>query len=281
MANHDDEHPLDKKNVITPVFRQPGGAEVIAPNFESKDVQEVLIAGTKVRLLKRSIFETGVEGFVIPQWANKVSMGGIAYAGIEKFGDAFNKAYEDYLVNATDNIARVVMYQDKETKLSFFHTVTVQTGHLVAACNVSDAVCYVLSSCENQNIQSIGFPAMSTGIEGELEDKQSAIVMAHAIYKFSQIKPSDLDIVVAISGYDSNNRFKVFSEVFQNPELYKNFDPKAEVGTRREDVRRTLIEKAEQGRLPIIVIDKEGETIGLRPKSGATIHNLSDPKKDI
>jgi len=271
----------DSRRVITPLFDRPGGADVVTGDFSG--LVEMNIAGTSVNLHHRDLFETGAKGFVIPQWANKVSDGGIAHAAMQKYGDAFNKAYADYLAIDTnrEKLARVVLFKDPEADLYFFHTVTVQTGHLLAARNVADAVSYVLSLCEQRGIKSVGFPAMCTGVQGELTDEQSAKTIAHAIHQFSASKPSDVKVNVAISGYGSRERFIAFQKVFQNPDLFKDFDPTAEVGLREEDIRRNIAEKSAQGKLPVVVVGTDGQIITSKPSSGATLHRLGRPEDNL
>lgn len=278
MADNDGD---DGRGVIAPIFGRKGGADVVVGDFSG--LLEMDIAGTSVRLHHKDLFETGVKGFVIPQWANKVSDGGIAYAAMQKYGDAFNQAYSDYLAIDTnrEKLARVVLFNDPERDLNFFHTVTVQTGHLMAARNVSDAVSYVLALCEQQGIESVAFPAMCTGIQGELTDEQSAKTIAHAIHQFSARKPSNVKVHVAISGWDSPARYKAFCKVFQNPEQFHDFEPENEVGLREEDIRRVIAERTATGKLPVVVVGTDGVVVSDKPQSGATVHRLGRPEDGL
>lgn len=273
------DKPEDRK-VITPVFGREGGADILTGDFAGKDLFEVSIGGFDVSLVHRSLFEADVDGFVIPQFANKLSTGGIAGAATKIFGDRFNEAYDQYmkLNSERQQLARVVSYREPEHDKYFFHTVTVATGHLNAARNTSDAVQYVLALCEKKGLTSIGFPAMCTGVEGELEDEQSAKVIANALHRYGRSEGSDLKITVAISGWDSQQRFAAFKKIFADPSYFEKFDPAAEVGTRQQDVRRRLYESGLKGELLVDeIVDTEGQLVVSKDDQnadGAKIYRL-------
>ncbi len=257
----------ERRKVLRPIFGRPEGASVFTPDFLEGRTVNISIGGIEVSLIHGSLFDTDADGFVIPQFSNKVSTGGVAFDGKAIYGEAFNKAYEQYLGLYGDSHknARVISYRDEEAKKFFFHTVTVQTGYEKASQNVADAVQYVLALCQQKGLRSIGLPALCTGVQGELLDEQSAKTIAHAIYTFRQntvVSGEIPKVILAISGYESRARFDTFARIFKTPELYETFDPASEIGQRPKDVNQRLHEESKKGTLLAVdIVAGNGEVI--------------------
>lgn len=128
-----------------------------------------------------------VDAYVVPHFDNAVSWGGVgaavARAGAEKGLLEYEQKYCDGRLKFGD----VVLTQSYGGNSKYLlNATTVASGRTKEPQTIYDATANAIKIAEKNNLSSVAFPALGTGIIGKLTPEQSALIMLGAAHKTIQ-----------------------------------------------------------------------------------------------
>ena len=184
-----------------------------------------MIGTIKTKVVAGDITSFSADAYVIPQFQNACSYGGVGGAVARSGGirslDLFQKFIDD---NGRQNFGLVLLTAAGGGNAKFhLHVVSVGSSREDEFNTIQTAFFNVLSIAEKNGVKTIIAPAMGTGIIGKLTSEQSAKAMMSAIFDFaSQGKGDGMEITFVIYAQDeSHPACKAFSDVL-NGKLYQS-----------------------------------------------------------
>lgn len=198
------------------------------------------IGNSEVSIHLGDMTQFEVDGFVVPQFNDCCSFGGVGGSVARNGAVEGMEAYESYTQQAESDIAYgkiVIVPSGGGNSQYLLHAVTVASGSENEFETIQNAIFNALKASEKNGLESVAMPAMGTGILGDLTDEQSAKAMLSGVYKYSQ--ESDIPVKVSIVIWDSQETVDSFSQVLAS-DSYVNCLP--EKGERAFDWNRWVDE---------------------------------------
>jgi O-acetyl-ADP-ribose deacetylase (regulator of RNase III) len=214
------------------------------------------IGDMKVRLVHGDLTREKLASVMIPQFADRGSDGGLALAFSQAFGHDISKDYRSYLElrKRPLDYSALVCVPDKESGRWLLHAATVRSGTERAFETVGRAVQNALNFASENNLRSVGIPALATGPEGELTNKQSALAILNAIHKFSAVHRRKsyprLEITIGLWDWKSGQKFRAFRQELLS-RRFENVQP--ELGQRVHDPAHYAHAQRQKGRNAAVI----------------------------
>jgi len=180
-----------------------------------------------------------VDAFVVPEFDNSASYGGVGGAVANAGGDRGLEKYQQHVSkNGTQEFGSILLTESGGGNAPYLlHAVSVGSEREEEFITVQSAIFNALETAHENGLSSVAAPALGTGIIGQLTDTQSAKAMMSAVDAFSQKYP-DAEMAVSLVIFGSAATYNGFIEVLQN-KAYE--DVAAEAGGRVMDFGRWAV----------------------------------------
>ncbi len=165
-----------------------------------------------VKVVKGNILGVKAQGMVVPQFADKMSLTGVAgalvscghYCGVHDYALAARQAKLPFGYSFTTDGAEGL-------KMLNVSVLGVPVGE---AFNIMQLATYAaLTEAEKCGLSTVAMPALGTGQSGSLSFKQSAKAMLSAIEVYGEQHPQSSLRKIVICLFKSESAFKVYNEV--------------------------------------------------------------------
>lgn len=150
------------------------------------------------------------DAYVVPHFSGAVSWGGVGAAVARAGGSSGIQAFEDVARQYTQFGQAVATSSGGGHAANLIHVVSVGSGKTQEYAVARESVYNSLVIAMQRGFKSVVFPALGTGIIGQLTDEQSARAIREGIQKFHSNHPQ--------SGIES-----ITIAIFRNPSQYSAF----------------------------------------------------------
>lgn len=155
---------------------------------------------------------TGLGAWVVPHFAGAVSYGGVGRAVLMAGGKTGLEALEPRIQGMQFGDVAITD-AGKADVGKLIHVISVGSNRDQEFGIVQTAVKNALKAAEEAGIESVVFPALGTGIIGQLTARQSAHAMLEAISQHPAEKVKQVTVII----YGNESAYHEFVRVYQNP----------------------------------------------------------------
>ena len=179
------------------------------------------IRNIEVNVVLGDITSLRVDAYIVPQFDDALSEGGVGGAVMRAGALSGMNAYQEYIdKKGALNFGEGIITKSRGGNSKFLlHVASVGSGMEREFDTVRKAVFFALQLAENHSVSSVATPALGTGIIGDLTDEQSAKAIFSAIDEFSKTGKSVRSVSLVIYG---NPKAVACAESVLQSKAYRN-----------------------------------------------------------
>jgi len=198
-----------------------------------------VIGNSQVKIALGDLTQMKADAYVVPQFSEGASYGGVGGAIARSGASKGVEAYEAFVeTQGTLNFSSVVMTESGGGNAKhLLHVVSVGSPRADEFTTVRNGFLNALHTAAEHGCRCVVAPAMGTGIIGQLTSEQSARAMMSAINQYGLDGGVDLSVSLVIFG--DQTAYDAFNQVLKSRSYVSST---VEPGAREIDVGRWFVE---------------------------------------